>query len=132
RRSGGGAWSSRPSDGAADCRTPRPAAARRAGSHADGRLSHLESNGLSVRGRRRFRSTRGSANLLSKRTKRNEERHPRKEETGDKPDLISVLGQEVMTALERLVDGTICVHCGADAAQFRQVRRSYYADPCGC
>lgn len=32
--------------------------------------------------------------------------------------------------LERLADGTVCVHCGAEVARFVQVRRSYYAEPC--
>lgn len=34
-------------------------------------------------------------------------------------------------ALQRLADGTVCIHCGAAATEFRQVRRSYYAEPCG-
>ncbi len=35
-------------------------------------------------------------------------------------------------ALTRMVEATNCIHCGADVERFVQVRRSYYAEPCGC
>lgn len=41
------------------------------------------------------------------------------------------VAHQIVQALERLADGTVCVQCGADVAHFRQVVRSYYADPCG-
>lgn len=31
---------------------------------------------------------------------------------------------------QRLVDGTVCVHCGRAVKWFVQVGRSYYAEPC--
>ena len=37
----------------------------------------------------------------------------------------------IVTMLERVVDGTVCVTCGADVRLFEQVGRSYLARPCG-
>jgi hypothetical protein len=38
--------------------------------------------------------------------------------------------ERIRTFLERLADGTVCVHCGKPVEQFIQVGRSYYASPC--
>ena len=37
----------------------------------------------------------------------------------------------IVTMLERVADGTVCVTCGADVRLFEQAGRSYYARPCG-
>lgn len=42
------------------------------------------------------------------------------------------LEKAITGALTRMVEATNCIQCGAEVAYFRQVGRSYVAEPCGC
>jgi hypothetical protein len=50
--------------------------------------------------------------------------------TTDGRELTPDEAAALVEAVRRLVNGTICIHCGADVEHFQQVGRSYYAEPC--
>lgn len=50
--------------------------------------------------------------------------------TTDGQELTPEMEQMIVKALKRIADGTVCVHCGQDVEHFRQVGRSYVAEPC--